>query len=434
MGLPSDWDTIETWINDSEFLHSDIPQNSKPLSVKNPEIPVLPNYNSSFPESFWEKFPENFNKKALKTVNVKILKKLIQKCWFQWTLPQRLTAKRTLRRLQGLEKVKLSCKLKKLDSKNAKSALENGKFISDAIATWIKKGYVVGPYKLPPLKEFRVNPLMAAVQRHKVRPILNLSSPKENSFNSAVDPLSLEKLEMSSPKLFAEALKKAGKGALFSKSDIVEAYKLIPNAIEQYRMYGFKWGDRYFYDKTTVFGSRAAPAFFDSLPETIVNIVCTLYKIPKNSVLRQIDDVPMVASKESGMTEKFTYAYKDICEKINIPLAPECPDHEKAFGPSTFGTVLGIQFDSELMEWSISKEKEMSLFESIDFFLYSKTCTLKQVQKLHGKLANFAQAHEFMKGFRFNILALLNKFEGKKGKKLIPEIVKHDLNIWKKCI
>jgi hypothetical protein len=86
------------------------------------------------------------------------------------------------------------------------------------------------------------------------------------------------------------------------------------------------------------------------------------------------------------------------------------------------------------MEWSISKEKEMSLFESIDFFLYSKTCTLKQVQKLHGKLANFAQAHEFMKGFRFNILALLNKFEGKKGKKLIPEIVKHDLNIWKKCI
>jgi hypothetical protein len=35
----------------------------------------------------------------------------------------------------------------------------------------------------------------------------------------------------------------------------------------------------YFYDKTKVFGSNEAPASFDSLPETIVNIVCTLNKI-----------------------------------------------------------------------------------------------------------------------------------------------------------
>jgi len=76
----------------------------------------------------------------------------------------------------------------------------------------------------------------------------------------------------------------------------------------------------------------------------------------------------------------------------------------------------------------------MSLFEIIDSFLARKTCSLKEVQKLHGKLANFAQAQEFMKGFRFNILALLNKFEGKFGRKIIPGAVKSDLVIWKKCI
>jgi hypothetical protein len=76
------------------------------------------------------------------------------------------------------------------------------------------------------------------------------------------------------------------------------------------------------YDKTKVFGSKEAPASFDSLPETIVNIVCTLHKIPKMNVQRQLDDVPMVASKESKLTEKFTTAYKDVCEKLNIPLAP----------------------------------------------------------------------------------------------------------------
>jgi hypothetical protein len=40
----------------------------------------------------------------------------------------------------------------------------------------------------------------------------------------------VDKLKMSSAKLFAEALRKAGQGAIFAKTDIRDAYKLIPNA------------------------------------------------------------------------------------------------------------------------------------------------------------------------------------------------------------
>jgi hypothetical protein len=244
-----------------------------------------------------------------------------------------------------------------------------------------------------------------------------MSSPKGASLNDAIDTLNLEKLNMSSPKLFAEELVKAGKVALFSKSDIVDAYKLIPNAVKEWRLFGFQWLGKFFFDKMKVFGSKEAPASFDSLPETIVNIVCTLYQIPKSHVQRQLDDKPMVASSKSKLTEKFTNAYKGICKKVNIPLAPDCPKHEKAFEPATFGTVLGVQFDSSSMEWSISHEKEQSLQSEIDFFLENRTCTLKQVQKLLRKLANFAQTMVFMKGFRFDLLALLNKFEGQEGKK-----------------
>jgi hypothetical protein len=263
---------------------------------------------------------------------------------------------------------------------------------------------------------------------------MNLSSPKGNSLNDAIDMDTVQKIGMSSPKIFAEELVKAGKGALFSKSDIVDAYKLIPNAVQQWRLFGFKWLGKYFFDKAKVFGSKEAPAGFDSLPETILNIVCCLYKIPKKIVQRQLDDVPMVAARESGLTERFHTAYKDICKEVNIPLAENCKNHEKAFEPSTYGTVLGIQFDSVAMEWAISKEKELSLQETIDFFLHSKTCTLKQVQKLQGKLANFAQSMELMKSFKFNILALLNKFKVQEGKKLIPMDLKRDLWVWKKCI
>jgi hypothetical protein len=65
--------------------------------------------------------------------------------------------------------------------------------ITDALAGWIKAGFVAGPFAKPPLKKLRVNPLMAA----EVRPILNLSAPKGYSFNDAVDPFGVDKLKMS---------------------------------------------------------------------------------------------------------------------------------------------------------------------------------------------------------------------------------------------
>jgi hypothetical protein len=61
--------------------------------------------------------------------------------------------------------------------KNAKSAIENGAAMTDVLATWLKKGFVAGPFDFPPGGFFRSNPLMAAVQKFKVRPILNLSAP-----------------------------------------------------------------------------------------------------------------------------------------------------------------------------------------------------------------------------------------------------------------
>jgi len=166
-----------------------------------------------------------------------------------------------------------------------------------------------------------------------------------------------------------------------------------------------------------------------------VNIACTLGKVPKRLVHRQLDDVPVVGAKQSGIAERFAGKYREVCKNCKVPLAETCPEHEKAFGPSTFGTVLGINFDSEAMEWSISATKEAGLQKALDEFMAKKTCTLKEVQKLHGKLANFAQACEFMKGFRYHLLQLLGKFEGNEScNRLVSQKVRDDLLIWKKVI
>jgi hypothetical protein len=280
--------------------------------------------------------------------------------------------------------------------KNAKTALENGREMTDVLATWIKKKYVAGPFEEPPCEGFRANPLMAAVQKTKVPPIMNLLSPKGDSFNDAVDEFSVNLLKMSSAKLFGEAQVQAGKGAVFAKEDIQDVYKLIPNPVEQWHLYGFEWLGRFFFDTTTVFGSKAAPAVFDALPETIVNIVCTLENIPKRCVHRQLDDVPVVSPKGSGLTDRFVSRYRNVCTQLKIPLAPYCDRREKAFGPGTYGTVLGINFDSETLTWNLSAEKEAGIQALIDQFLAKSSCTLLEAQKLHGKLSDFSLPCEFM--------------------------------------
>ena len=125
---------------------------------------------------------------------------------------------------------------------NAKSALEHGDVLTDTFATWIKKGFVVGPFDSPPL--------------------LNMSGPKNKSFNDNVDRDKLERLHMGTAKQFGTALKAAGKDAVFSKFDIQDAYKLIPAKTEDYRLQGFSWLGNYFVETRLSFGRGAFPMHF----------------------------------------------------------------------------------------------------------------------------------------------------------------------------
>jgi hypothetical protein len=167
LGLPEDWRKIERWIEDSKDIVRSCPNPYIPPTRKNLEIPILKSYDQKATDEFWSIFPKNFNQKVLKTVNIKALKKLIQKCWFSWTLPQRMTAKKALRQLQGFAPVKLKKDLPSVKTKNANSAIINGCFMTDAICSWVKKGYVVGPFDNPPLQKLQIKSSHGSCAKNK---------------------------------------------------------------------------------------------------------------------------------------------------------------------------------------------------------------------------------------------------------------------------
>ena len=80
-------------------------------------------------------------------------------------------------------------------------------------------------------------------------------------------------------------------------------------------------------------------------------------------------------------------------------------------------------YNSENLTWQISNNKANSITKLIDDFLSKRTTNLKEVQKLHGKLSDFAQMCQFIKGFRFNLSKVLGSFEGgENDKKIDSEI------------
>jgi hypothetical protein len=169
LGLPESWEKIQEWIDNSRDVTIEKIAPAKEWTVKNPEIPDLKSYATAPEARFWKFFPTNYPVEMKKSVNVENLKKYVAKCYEKWTLPQKRTASRAVEFLEGKKPAALIRHLPGLREKNASSATENGKFMTDVLVTWVKKGFVAGPFDAPPHPEFRVNPLMTAVQKTKVQ-------------------------------------------------------------------------------------------------------------------------------------------------------------------------------------------------------------------------------------------------------------------------
>lgn len=101
---------------------------------------------------------------------------------------------------------------------------------------------------------------------------MDLSAPYDNenipSINKLIDT-ELHSLSYVTVDDAIELIKKAGIGALLSKFDISDAFKLIPLKPEIWHLFGIKWKNLYYFYKRLVFGCRSSPKIFDQLSVAI---------------------------------------------------------------------------------------------------------------------------------------------------------------------
>jgi hypothetical protein len=391
---------------------------------------VLSDYTRDPGSGFWEKFPySGMPSKISASIDVQSLQFQLLRNKFLLTDCQYARGLHVISNLTigagAYQKFNLpSCKVP-----NNLSTVKFGREVTDAVAHWVRKGYASGPFSEPPTKKFRANAILAIDQGDKVRTVLDLSSPKNFSFNSTVDEKKLEKVHMSSAKQFAKTLAIAGKNAEISKIDMVDAYKNIPSKINDLNLQGFFWLDKYFVETRQIFGAKTAVPNFDTLGNTILSLALCNTKMPSCFVHRTLDDVPIVSPANTSWGKDFVKVYLDLCKSLNIDVTVSCPKNEKAFLHSFQGKVLGIIFDSSQGTWKLPEKKIQKTVIAIKKILESNMLDLKEFQSMMGRINFAGQLSPFMQGFKFNLNKILGQLQNNKCVRLSDE-ARNDLYVW----
>jgi len=403
----------------------------KRKKLANPEIAKLENYGTKIPEEFWDKFQKReIPSKPETRIKTDTLEEKIMGTKEKLLPHQFERAKKALSFLKygapSFQKTPLpSCCVK-----NTQDTSQFGEDVADTIATWLKKGYVSGPFKEPPLPKFRSNCLMAVDQGSKVRSILNVSKPKGESMNDNVEEKDVEKVKMDTARSFSYAILRAGKGARMYKTDVKDAYKNVPVDVKDLRLQGFEFGGRYFLENRLIFGASTSVSNYDITGKTILDLALANCEIPRDLVKRTIDDVPVVSPRNKDWGEKFTDEYKKVCKDINIELAEDCPKFEKAFTDSTYGKVLGKFFDTGKMAWMVPEEKRTELIREIES-AHEYGVSTKQLESLLGKLNDIGIMCPFLKSFRSELYRDLSGREAESThKSKLSTNARKELNVW----
>ena len=435
-GLPPDWSIVNSWLHSPASSETNSIQTQVGWRKKVPDIPILKDYISSPNPDYWDKWPYQDLPGSPQTgVDIELLHSLYLDYFDQLPAPVQTWGEKAILSLKEGANSYQKLNLPPIVCKNSSNLADSGERVSDTIASGIIKGFIAGPFKDMPLEGFRSNTMTGIKQKDKIRLVMNLSHPEKECYNNYITPNSSRSVSMSSPRLFSYSLLESGPGALMSKHDWCDAYKNIPVKVEDLRLQGFSWLDRYFVELSLVFGSVNSVEAFDNLGELVLSLACIFSGFPRILTHRTLDDVPVVSPKGSGLTDKFSAVYKKLCSDLRIELAPDCPNNDKAFTNQTRGTVLGFNFNSSPISWSFPDQKADDLTRKISRFLARRTTNLLTVQEIAGCLENFGSMAPFTKAFRLPLYSFIRKFKSdNRTEMFIPNSVRSDLKIWSNII
>ena len=267
----------------------------------------------------------------------------------------------------------------KSSARNNKSALEHEDLVDEAILKELNRGHTLGPFTTPPLPNFHILPLGAALKKDgTARVVLDLSSPKNYSVNDGISKIDYS-VSYSSFDEAVNIVRKLGRGCFMMKLDIKHAFRLCPVHYEDWHLLGYKWHERHFFDIVLAFGGRSSPFIFNSVADVLHWIVSVLFSIP--NLLHYLDDF-FSAQLTQDICKRVLEFIVNLFSFIGVPLAPD-----KIVEPTNVIVYLGIKIDTIDLTIRLPEEKLGELKSSLEIWIKRKKCTKRELLSLIGSLS-----------------------------------------------
>jgi len=263
---------------------------------------------------------------------------------------------------------------------NLQSATQQPEVIDATLKEECEAGRILGPFALPPLPNFRTSGL-GLVPKHDGgwRIIYHLSAPANDSINDFIDP-ELYSLSYCTIDDAYTILNELGPGALMSKIDLKNAFRLIPVRAEDWNLLGICWRQLFYIDTCLPFGLRSAPYLFNQL-STAIHWILQHSKGVRH-LLHYLDDFFTAGPAASPTCADNLQAMFSLCEDIQAPIKLS-----KVEGPTTSMTFLGIHLNSITMEASISADRKQALLDELRWMKQKDRVTKRDLLSLVGKLS-----------------------------------------------
>jgi hypothetical protein len=291
----------------------------------------------------------------------------------------------------------------------------------------IAAGRLQGPFTYPPFEPFHISPIKLTEKHTKgtYRLIHNLSWPYDDTSINSNIPESSKHVNYHTVMDAIQIIMKHPRGSYTMKTDIKDAFKLIPIHPQDHHKLGIKFRGQYYYDTTLPQGASSACRIFERFSTSIDAI--HEFDVGEDSSTHYLDDFFFVCLTLL-LALHHRIMFDKLCEDINIPQAPA-----KKTTPSHTTEYLGIILDSLRWRASLPTEKLVTYTEHLTRCLGRKSITQKELQSLVGKLS-FAAAVVPARAFLSRLIGKIYTVSDPRAHINITDPMREDMRTWRRFL
>ena len=154
---------------------------------------------------------------------------------------------------------------------------------------------------------------------------------------------------------------------------------------------GMRWREALFIDTALPFGLRSALKLFTAIADGAEWIA---RKEGVRFIMHYLDEFLVLGAPGSEECSTALKKLLEVFERLGLPVAPE-----KSEGPDTKLTFLGFELDTMALEVRLPRHKLAELRELSGQWQGKKSCSMKELESLVGKLAHASRVVQSGKTF-----------------------------------